>query len=128
MKLTAETVTKDNIIEYLERKDINIIGVDEYKEEIVFDDFTGSFEFRKNYENLINKNRNENRDDDRDEKKENTLINVIFSSSVLPFIIMAIIWLLLLCLHLLFDTDPNIFIVLFVMGPFIYGLLEMIID
>ena len=124
MKLTAESVTKDNVIEYLEGKDIDNISVDEHKEEIVFDDFIGCCEFMKNYNNLINKNR----DDDRDEKKENTLINVIFSSSVLPFIIIAIIWLLLLCLHLLFDTDPNIFIVLFVMGPFIYGLLEMIID
>ena len=117
MKLTAESVTKDNVIEYLEGKDID-------KKEIVFDDFIGCCEFRKNYENLINKNR----DDDRDEKKENTLINVIFSSSILPFIIIGIIWLLLLCVHLLFDTDPNIFIVLFVIGPFIYGLLEMIID
>lgn len=123
MKLTAETVTKDNIIEYLEGKDINIIGVDEYKDEIVFDDFTGSFEFSKNYENLINKNKEE----DREEKKRKSFIDVILSSSILPFIVIGIIWLLLLCVHLLFDTDPNIFIVLFVIGPFIHGILEIMI-
>ena len=55
MKLTAETVTKDNVIEYLEGKDID-------KEEIVFDDFYGCCEFEKNYENLINKNRDESKD------------------------------------------------------------------
>ena len=117
MKLTAETVTKDNIIEYLEGKDINIIGVDEYKEEIVFDDFTGSFEFRKNYENLINKNRDESKD--KEEKKKNTLIDVILSSSVLHFIILAIIWLLLICLHSLFNTNITIFLVSFIIGFFI---------
>ena len=128
MKLTAESVTKDNVIEYLEGKDIDNIGVDEHKEEIVFDDFTGSFEFRKNYNNLINKNKEEN----REEKKRKSFIDVILSSSILPFIVIGIIWLLLLCVHLLFDTDPNIFIVLFVIGPFIYGfiyaILGMIID
>lgn len=96
MKLTAETVTKDNVIEYLERKDIdNNIDVDEYKEEIVFDDFYGYCEFKKNYENLINKNRDEGKDKDRDkerEKKRKSFIDVIFSSSVLPFIILAILY------------------------------------
>ena len=54
--------------------------------EIVFDDFTGSFEFSKNYENLINKNREE----DREEKKRKSFIDVILSSSVLPFIVIGI--------------------------------------
>lgn len=124
MKLTAETVTKDNVIEYLEGKDIGNIGLDEYKEEIVFDDFTSCFEFEKNYENLINKNKDEN----KEEKKRKSFIDVILSSSVLPFIVIGIIWLLLLCVHLLFGTDPNMFIVLFVMGPVIHGILEIIID
>lgn len=123
MKLTAETVTKDNIIEYLEGKDINNIGVDEYKEEIVFDDFYGCCEFSKNYENLINKDREE----DREEKKRKSFIDVILSSSVLPFIVIGIIWLLLLCLYLLFDIGLTIFIVLFVMGPVIHGILEITI-
>lgn len=124
MKLTAETVTKDNIIEYLEGKDIGNIGLDEYKEEIVFDDFTSCFEFKKNYENLINKNRD--KDEDKNEKKENTLIDVIFSSYVLPFIIMAIIWLLLIFLHSLFNTNLTIFLIIIIGFLFLCYLILLI--
>ena len=112
MKLTAETVTKDNVIEYLEGKDIGNIGLDEYKKEIVFDDLTNCCEFRKNYENLINKNRD--KDEDKDEKKRKSFVNIIFSSSVLPFVIMAIIWLLLIFLHSLFNTNLTIFLIIII--------------
>ena len=83
MKLTAETVTKDNVIEYLERKDIDTNVLDEYKKEIVFDDFYGCCEFEKNYENLINKNREE----DREKKKRNIFLDIPLFFIILFFFI-----------------------------------------